>query len=203
MGTEPKTATTRTALRVDLAEGARTLAEAFTADPWFSWLYPDEAARPAQATEWFGLVLDRAFTMGHTYATPAGIVNWAPPDVHFPQPEDIERAVELLGGQIGDRAQTALGIVGQVGGVFPDRPRFHCIYVGVRPDAQGTGQGAALLRRVLDICDREALPASLTSSNDRNLPFYERLGFTEIGAVPIAETGRSMRPMWREPVPTP
>lgn len=175
------------------------LADAFRHDPWFSWLFPDEAVRPAQATAWFALVLDRAFSMGHTYAAPGGFVNWAPPDVHFPQPDDVALAVDLLTEHIGGRAGDALGIIGRIGPLVPDEPRFHCIYVGVRPDRQGQGTGAALLGHVLDVCDRDGLPASLTSTNDANLPLYRRLGFEEIGAVPISDTGNSMRPMWRTP----
>jgi GNAT superfamily N-acetyltransferase len=189
----------RIALRADLARGSATLTAAFHEDPWFSWLYPDAERRPAQAEAWFGLVLERAFAMGHTFVTEHGLVTWAPIDVAFPTADDVALAATLLTEQIGERASTALGIIGGAGAVFPERPRFHCIYVGVQPEAQGTGRGVALLRRVLDTCDREGLPASLTSTNDTNLPFYRHLGFTEIGETAIADTGRSLRPLWREP----
>jgi GNAT superfamily N-acetyltransferase len=187
----------RIALRRDVAEGARILVEAFQDDPWFSWLFPDPASRREPAGEWFALVLDRAFTMGHTYRADHGFANWIAPDVHFPRPEDIDLAVDLLRRHIGERASTALAIIREAGSVFPDSPRFHCVYVGVHPGHQGKGVGGSLLRRVLDVCDNEGLAASLNSTNDINLPFYRGLGFEEIGEVPIADSGSVMRPMLR------
>jgi ribosomal protein S18 acetylase RimI-like enzyme len=201
MAQPQRTTTVRHALHHDLAGAADVLAQAFVADPWFRWLYPDDATWTQQATAWFHFVLDRAFSKGHTYVADGGAVNWIPPDVHFPEPDDVALAVGLLGTQIGDRAATAFDAIGRAGATFPDRPRFHCVYVGVRPDAQGRGLGSTLLRRVLDACDRDGLAASLTSTNDANLPLYHSLGFREIGEVPIPGTGRSMRPMWREPLP--
>jgi GNAT superfamily N-acetyltransferase len=189
----------RHARRADLPGAAAVLVEAFAADPWFRWLYPDDATWPDCAGAWFGLVLDRAFPRGHTYVTGDGAVNWIPPDVHFPEEADVGLAVELLGGQIGERAGAALGVIGAAGAVFPDEPRFHCVYVGVRRAARGRGVGTSLLRRVLDVCDREGHAASLTSTNDANLPLYRSLGFVEIGSVPIPGTAHVMRPMWRAP----
>lgn len=191
----------RIAFGADVGDGAGILAAAFAQDPWFGWLYPQVEERAAMSEAWFELVLGRALSMGHSYRTAAGFVNWVPPDVHFPGPADIELAVDLLQRQIGERAATALGIIGEVGAVFPETPRFHCIYVGVQPRHQRGGDGEALMRRVLDVCDAEGIAASLTSTNDVNLGFYRRLGFEEIGAVPIADAGSVMRPMWREPQP--
>jgi len=191
----------RPANRDDLAGAAAVLAEAFRGDPWFSWLYPADVTFDENARAWFGLVLERAFPHGHTYLTAAGdgATNWIPPEVHFPGEDDVARAVGLLSEQIGERAQTALGVIGQAGAAFPDTPRFHCVYVGVRPAIQGRGIGRALLGRVLEVCDRDGIPASLTSTNDANLALYRSIGFVEIAEVAIPDTGRFMRPMWREP----
>jgi GNAT superfamily N-acetyltransferase len=187
----------RQARRADLDAGACDLAAAFAADPWFRWLYPDDAMWPRLPTAWFALVLDRAFPHGHTYVTDGGICNWIPPDVHFPGADDVQRAVELLASQIGERASRALGFIGDAGAEFPDEPRFHCVYVGVEPTRQGEGCGRALLGRVLDVCDRDGIAASLTSTNDANLALYRSLGFRDLAEVPVE--GFALRPMWREP----
>lgn len=190
----------RFARPTDLDDAAATLAEAFGDDPWFRWLYPAAAHWPATAAEWFTLVLERASSHGQIYVAPGATCSWIPPGVDFPGADDAALAVELLGRQIGDRAAAAFGVIGAAGAVFPhDRPRFHCVYVGVRVAAQRCGVGTALLRRVLDGCDRDGLCASLTSTNDRNLSWYRSLGFVEIGAVPIPGTADVLRPMWREP----
>ena len=80
----------RIAFGAEVGDGAGILAAAFAQDPWFGWLYPQVEERAAMSEAWFELVLGRALSMGHSYRTAAGFVNWVPPDVHFPGPADIE-----------------------------------------------------------------------------------------------------------------
>jgi GNAT superfamily N-acetyltransferase len=189
----------RAAAQADLGHAAAMMADAFAGDPWFRWLYPDDATWTESARAWFGIVLDRAYRFGHTHCHEAGAINWIPPGQHFPEEDDVAAAVELLTAQIGDRAMTALGVIGRAGATFPDQERFHCVYVAVDPARQGQGHGRVLLAHTLAICDRDDIPASLTSTNDANLPLYRSLGFEEIGAIPIPGTDKNMRPMWRKP----
>lgn len=191
--------TTRHALTSDLDSAAAVLADAFAADPWFTWLYPSADQWPQYPRDWFALVLGRTLSRGHTFvADDSGVTTWIPPDVHFPEPAEIDLAVGLLQTQIGDRATGALGVIGQAGSSMPPVPRFHCAFVGVTKAAQGRGIGGALMSRVLEVCDRDGFPASLTSTNDANLPWYRSLGFKEIGEVAVPDTGFKLRPMWRE-----
>jgi GNAT superfamily N-acetyltransferase len=189
----------RRATAEDVATGAAILTDAFAADPWFRWLYPEPAMWPTMPRAWFELVVGRALDGGEAHLGADGFVDWISPGVHFPTEEDRGLVLDLLEGQIGERAAEALGVIGGAGAHFPAVARHHCVYVGVRPQHQGRGIGRALLGRVLDRCDAEGTPASLSSTNDANLPFYRSLGFTEIAAVPIPGTDRSLRPMWREP----
>lgn len=60
------------------------------------------------------------------------------------------------------------------------------------------GTAAPTLARV----DTEGVPAALVSSNVRNVPFYERLGF-EVRAVATTDDGAAtLRPMVRPVPPT-
>ena len=60
-------------------------------------------------------------------------------------------------------------------------PAPKCWYLntlGVSPDAQGRGLGSAIMQSVLrDVVDPSGSPATLFTSNPKNLPFYERAGF--------------------------
>ena len=54
------------------------------------------------------------------------------------------------------------------------------------------------MRPVLDVCDRERIPAHLEASTDRNRMLYERNGFalTEVFDMP-GRGGPPIREMWR------
>ena len=54
------------------------------------------------------------------------------------------------------------------------------------------------MQPVLDLCDRHGLPAYLESSNPRNIPLYQALGF-EISAEFAADDGPPMAGMRRAP----
>jgi len=66
------------------------------------------------------------------------------------------------------------------------------------PVHQGKGYGSALLRPVLERCDREKQLAYLESSNPGNIPLYERHGFVVLGSI---QSGSSptVVPMLRKP----
>ena len=70
-------------------------------------------------------------------------------------------------------------------------------YLGVRSSATGRGLGAAAVAPTLAAIDRDRLPCGLTSSNPRNLPFYERLGFTVAAEVHSPDGRVTLRPMVR------
>jgi RimJ/RimL family protein N-acetyltransferase len=68
-----------------------------------------------------------------------------------------------------------------------------------RPSRQGHGHGTALLRPILDRCDREGVPAYLEASNPRCARLYERLGFTTTGTIrPLGAPPIQL--MWRDSV---
>ena len=80
----------------------------------------------------------------------------------------------------------------------PKEPHWYLMAVGVVPEAQGQGRGAALLEPVLRRCDDERLPAYLEASTADNARLYERLGFESREEVEMLP-GVSVRPMLREP----
>ena len=68
---------------------------------------------------------------------------------------------------------------------FADDPaaRWNRIGTGVTPSMQGRGYGSALLHHALTRHDRERLPAYHESSNEPNIPLYQRHGFEVLGVV--------------------
>ena len=54
------------------------------------------------------------------------------------------------------------------------------------------------MKPVLDVCDREGIPAYLESSTDRSRMLYERNGFSLTGTFDMpGRGGPPIREMWR------
>ena len=75
-------------------------------------------------------------------------------------------------------------------------PHWYLAFLGIEPSEQGKGLGSALLRPVLERCDSEGTPAYLETSNERNLPFYQRHGFEVVQQCGIPD-GPHFWGMWR------
>jgi len=89
-------------------------------------------------------------------------------------------------------------VIQQMGHHHPSGPHWYLPLVGVEPLHQSRGLGATVLRPVLQRCDRERLPAYLESTNPRNIPFYESLGFERVGVIQ-AGASPEIVPMIRQP----
>ncbi len=80
----------------------------------------------------------------------------------------------------------------------PHEPHYYLPFLGVEPASQGRGIGSALMRPILERCDREGMPAYLEASSERNRALYERHGFELIEEVRLPGGGPPMWRMWRE-----
>ena len=69
----------------------------------------------------------------------------------------------------------------------PREQHYYLVAIGTDPVHQGRGVGAALLAPVLTRCDAERMPAYLESSNERNVPFYQRSGFRVMREVRVPD----------------
>ena len=81
----------------------------------------------------------------------------------------------------------------------PVERHYYLYLLGVHPDRQSHGLGSALLRTMLERCDREQMPAYLEASSPHNIPFYQRHGFRVINEFQFGPGGPPLAAMWREP----
>jgi GNAT superfamily N-acetyltransferase len=81
----------------------------------------------------------------------------------------------------------------------PREPHYYLPFVGVEPESQGKGIGNALLRPILDRCDREGMPAYLEASTPRNRACYLRQGFEVTEEFRYPKGGPPSWRMWRNP----
>jgi len=65
----------------------------------------------------------------------------------------------------------------------PSEPYIYLWFVGVDPQFQGQGKGAELIQSLISNEWRAGRSIYLETSNARNFPFYEKLGFECLGKV--------------------
>jgi GNAT superfamily N-acetyltransferase len=65
-------------------------------------------------------------------------------------------------------------------GKLPDEPVWHLDTIGVAPNAQGIGIGAALMEHGLARARAERASVFLETGTARNVPWYERFGFRTV-----------------------
>ena len=192
----------RDASHDDRAALARSLADAFWDDPVTSWASPHHGARPAVLRHFFGTQLRHKLPGGFVYTDEkrAGAAIWAPPKTWRTTPrQDLQLMRAFAHPRHWPRApMVAYGLLG-LERVHPRAPaHFYLATLGVAPTAQGQGLGSRLLQPVLEICDRDGVPAYLESSKESNIAFYARHGFRVTGEIALPR-GPKMWAMWREP----
>lgn len=193
-------------VRVRQADGrdrdqvVRILEEAFHDDPVSSWVFPDEEHRRAVHGKFLGVFADVTLEEGRIDLLEDGTATalWLSVPAGAPEEEDDTPA---LMRETADPGNERCELVGRLtGAVHPhDRAHAYLLMIGVSPERQGEGLGDALIRGVLERCDREGTPAYLEASSARSRALYERLGFTFTGRTVDLPDGPPMWPMWREP----
>ncbi|MFG2559079.1 GNAT family N-acetyltransferase [Streptomyces sp. NPDC048496] len=190
----------RQADAADREQVVRLLGESFHDDPVSSWVFPDETHRRAVHGKFLGVFVDVTLAEGRIDLLEDGtaVALWLPVPAGAPTEEDPTPAL-MRATADPDNERTEL--VGKLtGAIHPhDRAHEYLLMIGVSPERQGEGIGAALMAEVLERCDRDGVPAYLEASSARSRRLYERLGFTFMGTTVDLPDGPAMWPMWREP----
>jgi GNAT superfamily N-acetyltransferase len=193
----------RRATAADRPRLARTLAAAFADDPVMTFLLPPSTPqREDRLRRLFSLDGARSERCGGAWITAdgAGAAVWfAPGRWQTGWTETLREGPSWMRA-LGRR--TVLGA--RVRAVMDAHHRplpehWYLLYLGTEPSRQGTGLGAALLRPVLEECDRTGTPAYLEATSERNRALYARHGFADREPLRLPAGGPSLFPMWREP----
>ncbi|ESQ01042.1 GNAT family N-acetyltransferase [Streptomyces albidoflavus] len=122
---------------------------------------------------------------------------WATPD-EDPSPAFAEVG-PVLGELIGDRQAAYESAEQAVAPYRPQEPAWFLNTVAVAPEAQGKGLGGAVLVPGIEEAERAGYPAFLETSSERNVRFYERLGFRVTAAVTLPDGGPRTWCMRKDP----
>jgi ribosomal protein S18 acetylase RimI-like enzyme len=177
------------------ATGVITLA--FSTDPVARWMYPDPEQYLRHFPEFVRAFAGGSFDKGSAYLAKdgGGAALWLPPGVE----PDEDPLIGLFWSSTSDEVQKDLfPIFDQMAEFHPRYPHWYLPMIGVEPGRQGSGIGSALLQHTLANCDADGLPAYLESSNQMNIPLYERFGFEVIGTIRSGDAP-PMFPMLRKP----
>ncbi|RSN58267.1 MULTISPECIES: GNAT family N-acetyltransferase [Actinomadura] len=182
-------AAVRPAAPEDVPAAVRTLSRAF-ADYAFTRHVIAADRHEERVREFQDLLLRRVgMEYGRVWVSDGAraVAVWTTPDAD-PTPAFAElgpRMTELA----GDRAEAYAAAEAAVAPFRPAEPVWFLATVGVDPDAQGRGLGAAIVRAGVEAAEAAGYPAFLETSSERNVAFYERLGFTTTAEVDLPDGG--------------
>jgi len=145
-----------------------------------SWLLPEPDQRAARLPDfWVHELggLHGKHSSFFTTSTIAGVAVWDPPGRWKVGIGQMIRFGPAFIRVFRSRCLRGLALLNAVEHYHPREPHYYLFALGTDPLHQGRGIGTSLLAPVLATCDRERLPAYLESSNQRNVPFYQRSGF--------------------------
>jgi GNAT superfamily N-acetyltransferase len=193
------------ATRDQVDAAARVLADAFVAEPIFTWLMRDDQRRSSARLRFFRVILrEAAFPDGEIEQPVVGgaAAVWIPSEKLTGQPLSRElRALPMLVNTTG---------LARFGRLFPlraamdahhpmERPHDYLWFLGVRPELQGKGLGSRLLAQRTARLDAQARAGFLETAALRNLPLYHRHGFEIVDQYKPRPDGPLIYAMWREP----
>lgn len=177
-----------TAREANWLPAQETLVQAFADDPVAAHLFPDASKRRTGMAQIFRMALRYGQKHGRVdIIKPAGAAAvWIRPEHSTPSWTRLIRVGCLVTPFIvgWSATQRMLEFEHFIEGCrlrTLEVPHWYLFCVGVRPDQQGRGLGAALIRHGLKRAQGTGAPCYLETANARNLPFYEKLGFRVVG----------------------
>lgn len=177
------------ATKRDVATLAVVMAQAFFDDPVMGWLLPDPRRRHDRLRRYFeleltlvGLARGQVWTTGRRNA--AAITT--PPDCwRLPWSVALRHGLGFTRA-FGTRLPIAAALLQFMEHRHIRERHYYLPYIGVTPDAQGSGLSTKLMAPTLRRCDELGVAAYLEATNPRNAALYERLGFISLAELSLA-----------------
>jgi GNAT superfamily N-acetyltransferase len=197
----------RAARRDEAALLGEVLADAFAEDPVFAWLIPPQLRGRDNRMRTFFTSMSRGYLRAgkpcYLTSDACAAALWAAPGAWAMPVSQLILEAAPTGRAFRRCLLRAVRTQTQIERLHAGQspPHWYLGYLGARRGRQGQGLGTQLLRQVLVGADTDGLPAYLESSNDRNLPLYERNGFRVVGELQALGYGPTIWRMWREPPP--
>lgn len=187
----------RSATAADAQRCMAALTLAFSGDPPCRWTWPDPQqyleAFPRFAQAFGGAAIERG--TAHYCEGFTGVALWLAPGAG---PDEASLARVIQESVSAAKKDALFSMFEQMAAYHPREAHWYLPLIGVDPAHHRKGIGSALLKKALNLCDREKLSAYLEASSPLNVPFYERCGFVPVGTVQVADAPPIV-PMLRKP----
>jgi ribosomal protein S18 acetylase RimI-like enzyme len=187
----------------DLSRVVQALAEAFYDDPLFSWLFPDESQRLGKLRRGYDLFARHVWLAREEAYTTDRLIGgafWMPPGTWHLSLFQQLRLLPSMAIISGRDLSRTLRMLNAMEAKHPSDSHYYLASAGIAPQWQGRGFGSALLRPVLDQCDRQNVGAYLEASSPRNRALYERHDFAVTEELQVKDSP-PLWLMWRKPRP--
>jgi ribosomal protein S18 acetylase RimI-like enzyme len=192
----------RPAINNDRNAIAAMLARAFADDPAMRFIFPDPATRMKRMPRLFRLLYKSDGPVGMRLTTAGGeaATLWrAPGNAHTSMRTMLRESVPMLHA-LGTAVGRALRVAGAIEAHQPDFPFWYLHIAGCDPAHQGKGFGAAAVRGGFDRAAADGVPIYLETPLEKNIGFYQGLGFTLTGDWQVPGDGpRFWSMLRREP----
>ncbi|GAA3225388.1 GNAT family N-acetyltransferase [Nonomuraea helvata] len=174
------------------------LAEAFADDALTVWAFPDPVRRRQILPDFFRAFYDLALAQRGAYTTDdrQGVLLATPPGAADPG-EGFARRLRAVAGEYADALMTIVDLQELYHPAGP--PHLYLGFGAVTPERQRTGMASAMMRHLMEECDRDGTPAYLEASSAGGEAVARRFGFEPHGPLIHIPGGPRLRPMWRDP----
>lgn len=182
---------------LDVSRVLAILVAAFRKDPAARALYPTDSEYDRYFSGFLMAFGGRAFDEGTVDVDMSGraAALWFPPGI---EPND-EAIIAYMEDTIPPERLGVLSAGMEIqNAMHPHETHWYLPWMGVIPEAQGSGLGSALLRTGLARADTDGLPTYLEATSRLNAALYARHGFRMTGVVEV-EGYPEISAMWRPP----
>jgi ribosomal protein S18 acetylase RimI-like enzyme len=190
----------RKALPEDVPQLAEVSARAFEHDPITEWLM--EGDDPFQMERQMFIAeyrITKRFDLIYTDTHRMGVAIWKPPAARPTLNDRFQQVWTMLGTiKLSRRALSKIRLFITIEKAHPAQPHYYLSLLAVHPDMQGKGLGTALMQPILNICDREGIPAYLETETESNVRFYSKRGFKVLREITTSDGLSKVWTLWRE-----
>ena len=191
----------------NVGEASLVLARAFQDDPLSSYFFPNPDERIEMLPAFFEFRLRSAVRHGMVYTTSTnmeGVAAWLPSDF------GEESMLKMLwhGGyklfrKVGNSGVVRMTAAGDYATSLRKKNAgnkyIHLEMLVVEPKFQGMGFARNLLEPMFEWLDSQNLPCYLETTSEKNVPFYQYLGFEVVDENTIPESSVRIWDMIRKP----